>query len=73
MKFIGLMDGKNTLHQFDTLVKNFMLSPAWVIEGTPMHGIELRSEAADTIVFLDYNRVICIYRLLKRTLKNIFH
>ena len=63
---------KNTLSEFDTNVKNFMLSPKWIIEGTPMHGIELRAQEADTIVFLDYNRVVCIYRLLKRAFKNIF-
>lgn len=63
---------KNTLIEFDTKVKNFMLSQAWIIEGTPMHGVELRAQEADTIVFLDYSRVVCIYRLLKRALKNIF-
>lgn len=65
--------GKNSLGKFEEHTHNFMDSNFWIIEGTPMHDIQFRLDQADTIIFLDINRVTCILRLIKRALKNIFH
>lgn len=38
----------------------------WIIDGNYGGTMDIRFEAADTIIFLDISRVICIYRAIKR-------
>lgn len=41
----------------------------WLIDGNYGGTLDIRMDAADTIIFLDINRTICTYRALKRMLK----
>ncbi|TWT08007.1 DNA topology modulation protein [Planococcus sp. CPCC 101016] len=41
----------------------------WIIDGNYNGTMDIRLEAADTIIFLDFNRVLCTYRVLKRAIK----
>lgn len=41
----------------------------WIIDGNYGGTMEIRLQAADTIIFLDIHRTICIYRAIKRMLK----
>ena len=45
------------------LVKN----EAWIIDGNYGGTMDIRFQAADTILFLDYPRTLCLYRAIKRT------
>lgn len=40
----------------------------WIIEGNYGGSLDIRLEKADTVIFLDFNRYICIYRVIKRWL-----
>lgn len=40
----------------------------WIIDGNYKSTLDIRLDACDTVIFLDVNRFICIYRALKRTL-----
>jgi adenylate kinase family enzyme len=44
---------------------------AWVMDGNYSGTLDLRIAAADTIVFLDYPRLLCLWRVVKRRLR--FH
>ena len=39
---------------------------AWIMDGNYSGTLELRLQKADTIVFLDLPRVLCLWRILKR-------
>ncbi|HBQ76415.1 MAG TPA: AAA family ATPase, partial [Exiguobacterium sp.] len=39
----------------------------WIIDGNYGGTLDLRIDAADTIIFLDLPRTLCLYRVLKRT------
>jgi len=39
---------------------------SWIIDGNYGGTMEIRLDAADTIIFLDMPRTICVYRILKR-------
>ncbi|KNH35780.1 DNA topology modulation protein [Exiguobacterium acetylicum] len=39
----------------------------WIIDGNYGGTLDLRIKAADTIIFLDLPRTLCLYRALKRT------
>ena len=38
----------------------------WIIDGNWSGTLDIRLKAADTIIFLDYSRYLCIYRAVKR-------
>lgn len=42
---------------------------SWIIDGNYGSTIEIRLHAADTVVFLDFSRTLCLYRVIKRVLK----
>lgn len=41
----------------------------WIIDGNYGGTIDIRLNAADTIIFLDVNKTICVYRVFKRMLQ----
>ena len=41
----------------------------WIIDGNYNGTMDIRLSAVDTIIFIDINRVICIYRVLKRMIQ----
>lgn len=47
------------------LVKN----EKWIIDGNYGGTMDIRLNAADTIIFLDVHRTICVYRAIKRMLQ----
>jgi adenylate kinase family enzyme len=65
---------KNDLNNFDQLAYGFLKQEKWIIEGTPMRGIEDRIKLADLIILIDKNRIECIFQVLKRRflMRNIF-
>ena len=63
-----IMTPKNEWHskQID-LVKE----DTWIIDGNYGSSMDIRVENADTIIFLDINKWVCIYSALKRWIANI--
>ena len=45
-------------------------SERWIIDGNYSKTLDFRIERANTIIFIDFNRVFCIYRVLKRRIMN---
>lgn len=43
----------------------------WIVDGNYGGTLDIRLEASDTIIFLDVNRYICLFRAIKRTLKHL--
>ncbi|MBX0355479.1 DNA topology modulation protein [Bacillus toyonensis] len=46
--------------------KNLIKEEEWIIDGNYGGTMDLRLNAADTIIFLDIHRTICVYRAFKR-------
>lgn len=49
--------------------KDLVKRQEWIIDGNYGGTMEIRLNAADTIIFLDISRIICVYRAFKRLLK----
>jgi adenylate kinase family enzyme len=47
-------------------VEEALQGDAWIIDGNFSGTMELRIPACDTVIFLDFPRVLCVYRILKR-------
>ena len=52
-----------------TIQASLVKQEQWIIDGNYNGTMGMRLEAADTIVFLDQSRVICVHRVFKRMLK----
>ena len=51
--------------------KQFVNNDTWIIDGNYGGTLDVRFSKADTVIFLDYNKYICTYRIIKRLLQNI--
>lgn len=51
------------------LQQALIVRPTWIIDGNYGGTQPVRLEAADTIVFLDLSRWICLWRVVKRTIR----
>ena len=49
-------------------VEDLLKGDAWIIDGNYSRTMDLRLGHCDTVIFLDYPRHICTWRVLKRTL-----
>ena len=47
-------------------VEDALKGEAWIMDGNFSGTMEMRVRAADTVIFLDLPRVLCVYRILKR-------
>lgn len=45
-------------------------SDCWIADGNFQGSLDIRLNMTDTVIFLDYNRYICLYRAFKRWLTN---
>ncbi len=54
--------------EFDALLLSELKKERWIIDGNYGRTLGMRLEKADTVVFLDYPRVVCVYRVLKRVI-----
>ena len=55
--------------EFDKALLEVLSENEWVIDGNYQRTLEKRAEFADTVIFLDMNRFVCIYRVLRRVWK----
>ena len=55
--------------EWSRTVDELVRRDSWIIDGNYSGTLDLRIEACDTVIFLDLNRLICLWRVLKRNLK----
>lgn len=60
---------KTPEEEWQETVKVLLKKEAWIMDGNFSSSRKLRFEAADTIVFLDFPRYLCLLRILKRRMQ----
>ncbi|TJY43851.1 DNA topology modulation protein [Cohnella pontilimi] len=55
--------------EWDHFVEEAAKQERWIIDGNYSRTIDLRLKRADTVIFLDMPRILCIYRIIKRRIK----
>lgn len=55
---------------FDRLILEECRKSRWIIDGNYNRTIPLRLQYCDTVIFLDFPRRICLYRVLRRMITN---
>lgn len=56
--------------EYGKKVNEAALEESWIIEGNNSKTLDFRLQRADCVIFLDFNRFFCIYRIFKRRIKN---
>ncbi|MBQ3109790.1 MAG: DNA topology modulation protein [Clostridia bacterium] len=56
--------------EFDTLLLSELKKDKWIIDGNYSRTMEMRLKYADTVIFFDYNRFLCLWRVIKRVVTN---
>lgn len=54
------------VEEWQQKVKDFVAQPKWIIDGDYFSTMDLRLAAADTIVYFDVPRFVCLWRITKR-------
>ncbi len=57
---------ESTRDEIRNIQQEIVKKDRWIIDGNYGSTMEVRLEAADTIVFLDRTRITCLYRVIKR-------
>ena len=55
-----------TREEFDEQLRDWLARPQWIIDGDFSRTLDLRAEACDTIVFLDYPMEVCLAGVASR-------
>lgn len=56
--------------QFDSLLSAEVKKPFWIIDGNFGRTISLRLSHCDTVIYMDYPRTTCLFRVVKRVVTN---
>ena len=56
--------------EFDERLMAELRKPRWILDGNFNRTMELRLAACDTVIYLDYPRLICLKNWIGRVLKN---
>ena len=55
--------------EWEVRVNHLISGSEWIIDGNYAGTLELRLKRADTVIFLDYNRFVCLSGAVKRCLR----
>lgn len=57
-------------NEFKELLLQELVKPTWIIDGNMGHTILLRLKYCDTVIYMDFPRIKCIYGVIERVIKN---
>lgn len=60
-----------SLEEWTDVNQKIIKQEVWIIEGNYLKTLDYRIKECDTIIYLETNKWLCIYRVLKRTLLNV--
>ncbi len=68
IKFVGNWQERSK-EEFDKLLLSELEKPRWIIDGNYNRTIPLRMQYCDTVVFLDFPRLVCLWGVVTRVIK----
>lgn len=65
-----IFDGKKkrNKHEMIAIKKDLLKEKVWIIEGCSYNTLEMRFADADTVIFLNFSRLQCLWRVCKRVM-----
>ena len=56
--------------EWNEIVQKLMAQESWIMDGNFSGTMDMRLEATDTVIFIDFPRTICLWRIIKRRFQN---
>jgi len=56
--------------EFSLIVEEVASKPRWIIDGNYSRTLDMRLKVADMIIFLDFSKYLCLFRVIKRSFQN---
>ena len=56
--------------EFDARLQKEIEKPQWILDGNFNRTIEMRLKECDTVIYLDFSRMVCLFSWLKRVITN---
>lgn len=63
--------GKIKKNEFREILDELLNKEFWIIDGNFMSTMESRIEKSDTVIFLDFSTIVCLFRVIKRRFQYI--
>ena len=60
---------ESALNEWKPLHDNLCTESEWILDGNYSSTMDVRLKACDTVIFLDFPRLLCLYRVVKRFFK----
>ncbi len=57
-------------NEFDEKLKTVLESEQWIIDGNYNRTIKMRLEYCDTVFYLNFSTLLCLWSVIKRTIQN---
>jgi len=54
------------LDEFMDLQQELVQKPCWIIDGNSIHSLQTRWSMADVVLYFNFSRRVCLFRLIKR-------
>jgi adenylate kinase family enzyme len=55
--------------EWKTTLAGLLARESWIIDGNYTGTLDMRLAASDTVIFLDIRRTLCVWRVIRRTLR----
>jgi adenylate kinase family enzyme len=52
--------------KWQTIIQDLTLRESWIMDGNYGGTLDIRLSVADTVIFLDFSRILCLSRVIKR-------
>ena len=56
--------------EWEQVVEELVDRDSWVMDGNYAGTMEMRLQAADTVIYLAFSKLVCLYRMLKRVYRH---
>jgi len=55
--------------EFLQIQQNILDTECWIVDGNSIQSLEMRIKRADLVIYFNFNKLICTYRIFKRFLR----
>jgi len=60
---------KTSKYEWDKVVEEIIKKDKWIMDGNYNSTLEIRINRADTVIYFDFPRIVCIWNVILRTIK----
>lgn len=65
-KYVFIGNVKKDHNEFISIQQNLVNQDSWIIEGCSLKTLEMRFARADVVIYFQFQRLLCIWRVIKR-------